>query len=806
MMRRRACLIPVAFAYVAAGALAQNKVAPPGNAFAVLIGVEEYSGSGPRTLSYAAKDTELFLRHLASDRGGGLDRKNVAPFMTPGTGAQKQEILSTLRQILTRQAGGNDVVYLVITARSQAPLQSDEVFISVAKSLPEKPDSQISLSEINDILLENKSARKVVFADLSGEPSSLGQAQLRGRIERRLSAQNLTGVLASDSDVSSRQDANLKGGHRIFPYLLVSGLQAKDGKVDGILVDKNSDNQISFAEIRDFLEQYVPKYTERMLPKTVQKPVRFGDRKAPDVLLSNLVKRGLDEFAAKPVHSSSLLAANGSFAALKFAFSETADEEELPPAAREALDRFAMALQLGNLTGTGGARDILDQIKILVTDRKRVSLESERLVARLKDQGQQEITRYGTGDRFTVDPRWQETEAREAGFRNAEKAFAMVRELEPQAADRDKTEARRQFCVGRLAMLAADTSGAEKAFTVASGLDPNFAEPYNALGVIRFRAMQFPAAIAEFALAKRLAPRWAYPRHNTALAYIELGRYAEAEDEYRAAIRNMPFYPYLPYNLAVLLQRLNRTPEAETLYKTALALFRDEERAAKDRAQRWGSAGNAEERDAAALQSELLHKNIAVVEVALGVLRDLGGDRNGALNSYREALRVYPALPEARHNLALLLKEAFRDLNSAVPLLEENVKTFAGFLPSRLALADTYLQLRRYPEAESNYRALESEQHNFAGVTGLAKALAGQGRIDEAINRISDAVEEQNRTGVASPELHAVYGDLLHDGGRFEEACRQFLAAAKDLKDFPEAGDLKASLKDKIKACRHSSH
>ena len=788
-------------------ALAQSIPATPGNAYAVLIGVEEYSGSGPRTLSYAAKDTELFLRHLTSDRGGGLGQKNVNPFVTPGTGAQKQEILATLRQILTRQAGDNDVVYIVITARSVAPLQSDEVFISVAKSLPEKPDSQISLSELNDVLLENKRTRKIVFADLSGEPSSLGQAQIKGRVERRLSVQNLTGVLAGDSEASSRQDANLKGGHRVFPYLLVSGLQAKDGKVDGILIDKNLDNRISFAEIRDFLEQYVPKYTERMQspPKTVQKPVRFGDRKAPDVLLSNLGKRGMDEFAMKPIRSSSLLAANGAFAALKFAFSETADEEKLSPEALDALDRFSIALQLGNLTGAGGARDIFDRIKNLVTDPKRLSLESARLVALLQDRGQQEITRYGTGDRFTIDELWQDIEKNQTGFRNAEKAFAMVLELEPNAAGRNKIEARRQFCLGRLAMLASNKPGADQAFTQAIELDPKFAEPHNALGVIQFRALKFKAAIGEFGEAKRLAPLWAYPRHNTALAYMELGKYAEAVEEYRAAIQKMPYYPYLPYNLAVLLQRLNRVPEAEVLYNTTLALFRDEERTAALRAQRWGSAGNAEERDAAALQNKLLHKNIAVVEVALGVLQDLAGDKDAAFKSYQEALVVYPALAEARHNLALLRKEAFGDLHSAVLLLEENVTKYGDFQPSQLALADTYLELGRYRDAEIHYRSLEARQHNSAAVTGLAKALAGEGRTDDAIQQISQAMQEQNSSGVAGPELHAVLGDLLQTRGKPQEACSQFQAAAKALKDFPEPGDLSASLKDKLKRCRQIS-
>ena len=780
---------------------ARNGPIVPGHAYAILIGIEEYSGSGPRTLNYATKDTDLFFRHLVTDRGGSLGQKDLSEFISPGTGARKNEILTTLHHIVTAQAGGNDVIYIVITARSQAPLQSDDVFISVAKSLAEKPDSQISLSELHDVLQENRDVRKVVFADLSGEPSAAGWAPLKGRIERRLALDNLTGVLASDSEQGSRDDANLQGGHRVFSYLLISGLESKSGELNGVRIDKNSDGVVSFSEIRDFLEQYVPKYTQNMpaLPKMIQKPVRFGDAKARDVQLSDLRRQGLNDFALRRPHSPLLLASNGSFAAVGFPMAEEFQDQPLSPAAEETLKRYSADLKQGNLIEPGGAKEVLEQLKKLISDPKVLSLQSGLLIAALRDQGQEAITRYGTGDRFTVDPRWQEVEAKDDSFDRAAKAFDMVLQLEPDASDRDRIKARQQFCLGRVAMLKGDASEAEKDFVQATNLDRKFAEPYNALGVLHFRAASFGDAVGEFEVAKRIAPVWAYPRHNAALAYIELGKYDQAIHEYSAAIQNTPYYPYLYYNLGVLLQQLNRLREAETQYRKALDFFGREAKDANERAKVWDQAGNTVERDAALFQSELLRRNIAAAEVALGTLLELRDDPTGALNSYLDALKNYPGLVAAAHNLALLRIDS-GDLASAVTLLEENLKKDSTFQPSRLALGDTYLRLGRYADADRVYS--EGDQRSLAAITGLAKALAGEGKADAALDRLNRAIQDESNAGEVSPRLYAALGDLHESRNNMQAACADYTNAAKRLKKYPEQSDLSSSLKQKLKLCK----
>jgi tetratricopeptide (TPR) repeat protein len=777
---------------------------PPGHAYAVLVGIEEYSGNGPRALHYAAKDTELFQRHLASDRGGNLGQQNLNQFLTPGKGGRKHEILTTLYQIVTKEAGGNDVIYIVVTARSQAPVLSDDVFISVADSLPEKPDSQISLSELHDILQENRDVRKILFADLSGEPTAKGWAPLKGRMERRLAIDNLTGVLASDSETGSQEDANLQGGHRVFSYLLLAGLQSKNGQVNGVLIDKNADNIISFSEIRDFLEQYVPKFTQNMpaSPKVMQKPVRFGDTRASDVQLSDLRKPGLSDFALRPRRSPMLLASNGTFAALRIPIAGGPEDEPLSTQSREILDRFSSDLQQGNLIGPGGAKDLLEQLKTLITDPKLLALQSALFTAALRDQAQQAITRYGTGDRFTVDPRWQEVEAKDNSFDVALQDYDMVLQLEPGAADAGKIQARQHFCRGRVAMLKGDRTTAENEFTLAIGLDAKFAEPHNALGVLRFQLAGFDEAIREFHVAGRIAPLWAYPRYNTALAEVELGRYDLAVAEYREAIRNMPYYPYLHHNFAVVLQRLNRLDEAEAEYRTTLALFGSEEQDAALRTQHWTRAGNSAETQAAMLQSELLHRNIASTEIAYGVLMELRGKTKAALASYQAALVHYPGFVLGVHNLALLQMES-GDLNSAVQLLEKNLQENATFEPSRLALGDAYLRLNRYADAARVYS--EANPSNLAVITGLAKALAGEGRTDAAMEGLNRAIQGQQASGGVSPRLYVARGDVDESLKNPQAACNDYNAAAKGLRNVLEQKDLTARIKQSLKRCKSQS-
>jgi tetratricopeptide (TPR) repeat protein len=778
-----------------------QKPAVPGHSYAVLIGVQDYSGSGLNELTHASKDTDLFMNHLHSDRGGGLDvDKNIKEFVTPGArGAAKNQILAALSQIITKEAGGNDVVYVLITARSDVPLQSDEIFINVAKSLREKQDSQISLTELHKVLQENRDARKVVFAELSGNPSARGPAEIGDRVKRRLALENLTGVLGAESESALRDTTDSNGGHRVFPYLLVSGLQTTTGKFEGFPVDLDSDHLISFAEIRNFLEKYLPEYTRRLKLNhgIVQ---RFGDQNAPDLLLSNLTKPGLTDLAWKPARSPGFLAANGSFAGLGFAFSDRPDQDQASPETKAVLDRFSMQLQLGNLTGPGGARDLLEQLKKTTTDTKLLDQRVAILAAALRDQGQEQITRYGTGDRFTVDPKWEETEAKAEDYQNAADAFGAVLELEPGAPDLIQIGARRHFCLGRIATISGDTTTASKEFELASSGDAKFAEPRNAQGVIDFQASRFEDALGQFNAAKALAPVWAYPRHNAALAYVERGRYDEALKEYRTAIEKTPYYPYLHYNLGVLLQRLNRPREAEARYRIALALFDAEAHQAELRAQNWGSAGNSEESSRADLQSRLLRRNIAAVYVALGSVVDQKKDAGIAARYYNLAHDRDPDFIAATHNLALLQKEQSQDLNSAAGLLEANLKQDPSFQPSRLALADTYLQLGRFADAERSYS--EVGTGNLSALAGLAKALAGEGRTDEAIAKISAAIQAQKTFGSVSPELSTTLGDLYQTRGDVQAACAQFRSAAKTLKELPEENALEISVKQKLRTCK----
>jgi tetratricopeptide (TPR) repeat protein len=779
----------------------QTKPSVPSHSFAVLIGVQDYSGSGLDELGHASGDTDLFLRHLSSDRGGSVNQDSIRKFVTPSaTGAGKNQILAALRDIITQEAGGNDVIYLLITARIEVPVQSDELFINVAKSAREKSDSQISLTELETILREKRASRKIVFAELSGK----GDTEIGSRMRRHLSLENLSGVVAAESEASAQSVTSLNGGHRVFPYLLVSGLQANNGKYDNFQIDQDANHLLSYAEIQNFLEKYVPEYTKRagLSPRIIQ---RFGDQKATDVLVADLSKKGLSELAFAPQRYGNLLAANRDFAGLNFALSDVPDQSQISPEAKSLLDRLSMDLQIGNLIEPGGAYDVLKQLRGLLTDashKNRLDLQQSLLSAALQDQGQEQITRYGIGDRFTLDPKWEETEAKPTDYQNAEKAFKLSLELMPPPKNADWFEARRHFCLGRIAMISGKPDEALKEFETASNLDQGFAEPRNAVGVINFQASHFEEALKQFDAAKKRAPLWAYPRHNSALAYIELGRYDQAESEYRAAIAQTPYYPYLHYNLGVLLQRLNRPREAEALYETTLKIFKDQEDAADARAKGWGTAGNGGEHDRADLQAQLLKRNLASVYVALGSVLDQGKNKDEALRYYKLASASENNFIAANHNLALLQKEQFLDLNAAVGLLETNVNKYS-YEPSRLALADTYLQLGRYSEAEAQYKKIGPG--NLSAISGLAKAQAGQGRQSEAIKAINEVVQSQKASGFVSPELLLTLGDLYESQSDLPAACEQFRSAAKTLRELPDENTLGKVAGEKLRNCKSAS-
>lgn len=268
-----------------------------------------------------------------------------------------------------------------------------------------------------------------------------------------------------------------------------------------------------------------------------------------------------------------------------------------------------------------------------------------------------------------------------------------------------------------------------------------------------------PTRSTPFRTALARAPDWAYARHNLALTHIESGDYQAAEREYREAILRAPYHPYLYYNLGLLLQRLNRNRDAESEYRRSLEKFNEQMVRYHGRALRWARVGKEEESQLAFLRERILRKNQAEVHNALGSLWQGRGKNDRAERHYLAAAKLNPNLLPARYNLGLLYmhmaskKKGSGKLEDAIRLWEETLEKDAGYVPSRLKLAEAYRVQERFADADEQYREVlrlrpQYRAARWALDRNQADHLYAQGETAEACRKYRSVLDDtEHRAG-----------------------------------------------------------
>lgn len=742
-----------------------------GSRIAVLVGISRYPDvEGIPGLRFADRDALRFETYLRSARSGRFDRLIV---LTEDR-ATRKAILAAVRQAVNT-AGPSGQVYLFLSARGRATPASPEGSIFAYDSKDEK-NSSISLSELQQILQVPRGPQIFLFADLCRTPAEWQPQE--NRINFRLedlgrSLARFTGLLASEGAQRSYEDQALEQGHGVFSYFMVDAVRARAAAVDA-----NGDGRIDMSELYGYLRRELP----LLLQYGRQRPKLIGVRENK-LSLADL---------QYPV------AWNGFFRAPHL-FASAGPMQDVPTQrAQESQAAYETALREGRLTGPQGAAEILEHLRPLLVQADW-ELERDRLEAAFEGEGQELLSRYGTGDRFPDDPKWRQLEMTAADYARGERSFREAIRLHPQD---PSLAAKALFCAGRAAALNGDPVSARQRFLEAISRDPALAEPHNALGVIYLQSGDYNPAAAAFRAAQAAAPRWAFPRHNLALTAIEAGDFRGAERAYEAAIVDTPYYPYLHYNLGVLYHRLRSLRQAERAYRNSIKAFRAQAAAFDARALQWTAAGNAIESDRARAFGDALRRNEAEAHNGLAVVYESRGRRSPAILEYQVALAANPNLLPAVHNLALLYR-AQGNTGEALRLWRQNLAADPNYLPSQLAIAESYLSAHDYGEAERHYRqALASQPGQVSAQHGVAVALAGQERIAEAIAEELKTIDLQTRQPgqMAGGRFYEFLGDLFGRSGDAGRACEQYRYAGQATRTSVDGPS--NQLARKLKACR----
>lgn len=151
------------------------------------------------------------------------------------------------------------------------------------------------------------------------------------------------------------------------------------------------------------------------------------------------------------------------------------------------------------------------------------------------------------------------------------------------------------------------------------------------------------------------------------------------------------------------------------------------------------------------------------------------GDYDGAGRAFQTMLDLRP--DSAAYARAAYLRELFGDPEGAIEMMRLAADSADPKRPARRAWCLAQIADLRLSQGDAagalaeDARALRLAPRSAAALAGLARALAAEGRLDEAADAFGRSV-----LLLPAPAVAADYGDLLSRLGRRDEAAEQFRA------------------------------
>ncbi len=623
--------------------------APGGQSYALLIGISKYKRP-ELSLQFAEADASVFSKLLESPRGGAIPPENV--LLLTDEKATTAAVRNGFQDFLKRRAGKNDTVIILIAGHGT--VDGRNAFILTYDSDPQDLNSTaLAMAELRSLFDEQlkKVGRVLLFADVckAGTIGTIQSTAVNADVQHLGDVEgDLFGLLASLPKEVSVEGPQFGGGHGVFSYYVIKGLEGA--------ADENKDGVVDANELIQYVGTQVPSATgNKQHPRefgTYDNGMKLSDVRKPGINVAHF-RTIFDSKRGEPLY----------LAATAPAIPDTGDD----------LAAFSAAIDAGRLL-PDQPNNAFDELKKLQSASRYEEFANQLRIA-LENRAQEVLLRYLAGDQ---SPQSKQDFAQ--GARYMEAARTLTRESL-------FLEGREDFFQGRALLFDKNFPGAANLLEQAVRIDPNAAYGYNALGIAYLEQGEFDKAIPAFRDAFHRAPHWSYPLHNEALAHVEAGEYQPAIRLYQQAMRLTPQYSYLPYNLGLVYQRLNRRKEAEVSYRKAMSL-------APDSPEPYNALGTLKASEGKPVEAEKLYRdalqrNPVLLPARHNLALLLVSQKNPAeaIQLLRANLSQSPDYMPSRLSLAETLANT-GDRAGAIEQYRQVLTQKPGYIAARLAVAD----------------------------------------------------------------------------------------------------------------------
>lgn len=693
-----------------------------GKTYALLVGISKYKKS-ELALQFAHEDANLFDKLLESPLGGGLPPDQI--LLLKNEDATTAAVRNGFQDFLKRRAGKNDTVIILIAGHGTVEIPgSKNAFILTYDSDPQDLTSTaLPMAEVRSLFEDqlSKVGRVLLFVDVckAGTIGSIQNTTVNADVERLGDTPgDLFGLLASRPREISIEGPQFGGGHGVFSYYVVKGLEGA--------ADTDKDGSVDADELIKYVSEEVP-----MATGNKQHPREFGNYEN-SLKLSDLTKPGI------PLAGFPMILDSRSGEPALFAAAQQAGERLPSPQTAADLARFSAAIQSGAIL-PGQPNNAFDALRALQAELtpERYTETGNQLRIALENRAQDVLLRYLAGD---------QSPQTEAQFQQGSRYMEAARTLTQESLF---LEGRQDFFAGRALLFEKNFANAAADLEQSVRIDPGAAYGYNALGIAYLEQGQFSKAIPAFHDAAHRAQHWSYPLHNAALAYTEMGDFSDAVRSYQQAMRLTPQYSYLPYNLGLVYQRMNRKKDAEGAYRKAMML-------APDSAEPYNALGTlmaseGKNKDAEGLYRDALQRNPALLSARHNLALLLISEKNRqseALDLLRENLQRSPDYLPSRLTLAETLAQS-GDTAGAIDQYRQVLALKPDYVAAHVALAGL---LNKSGDADGALAELRSAS---AGDPQDAAIFEQMGDIESARGRSAEARAAYQSALALKPEKAA---------------------------------------------------
>jgi hypothetical protein len=243
--------------------------APPekigGEKYAVVVGISKYKngGMGVANLKYASRDALAFRDFLESPAGGSFPKENVRTLFDEE--ATSQNLRSALFTFLTKPRPQDLVVIYFAGHGAPDPNDSRNLYLLTYDTQPDDMGGTAFLmSDLQDVFDRILKAKHVITLidschsyGISGERFGAKQNNLSNQyLERYASKADRAVITASDVSELSLEGELWGGGHGVFTYFVLKGMQNNEA-------DANKDGTVTAGELFSYLSERVPQATNR---------------------------------------------------------------------------------------------------------------------------------------------------------------------------------------------------------------------------------------------------------------------------------------------------------------------------------------------------------------------------------------------------------------------------------------------------------------------------------------------------------------------------------------------------------------